>query len=166
MAISVGPPRLDIKPLQRDGNLGPNIRGNHRGPSAGLNVHNPQPGMHYYHPRHPQADRGAAQYRRFRNAGYRPVGPDDPEYTSEALDLDFQQLGLKDYHLKKDTILMKIPNEKYREQQEFNQATRDAQTEGPTAEYLAKAREFDSNYGGRADGPIMYKGPGHGSHRE
>ena len=163
MAISVGPPRLDIAPLHQDGSVGHNIRGNHRGPAAGLNVHNPQPGMHYYHARHPQADRAAAQYRRFVNSGWRPVAPTDPEFTSEALDLDFAQLGLKDFHLKKDTILMRIPEEKYRAAQEFGQLSRDAQLEGPTSEYLSKSREFDGSYGAGAEGPIYYKNPGHGT---
>lgn len=146
-----------------EGNAGANVRGNHRGPSAGLNVHNPQPGMHYYHCRHPNADRQAAQYRRFYAQGWRPVGPDDPEYTAEDQELNLSGLGIKDFHLHKDTMLMRIPEEKYRELQEFAQAQRDAEVEGPTNEFLSKSRELDSTYGARAEGPIYYKGPGHGN---
>ena len=163
MSISVGPPRLDIAPLLPDGNVAANVRGNHRGPAAGLNVHNPQPGMHYFHCRHPQADRSAAQYRRFVNHGYRPVSPADPEFTSESLDLRFEELGLKDFHLKKDTILMKVPEETYRTQQEFAQMNRDAQVDGPTNEFLQRARELENSYGARAEGPTHYRGPGHGT---
>jgi hypothetical protein len=161
--MNVGPPRLDIQPLRPDGNIGANVRGNHRGPSAGLNVHNPQPGMHYYHVRHPNADRQAAQYRRFYAMGYRPVTSDDPEYTAEEADLNLAGVGIKDFHLHKDTLLMKVPEERYREQQEFAQSQRDAEVDGPTNEFLGKAHEFDHNYGARAEGPIFYKGPGHGN---
>lgn len=163
MAISLGPSRLDIQPLHPDGSVNANVRGNHRGPAAGLNVHNPQPGMHYYWCRHPQADRRGAQYRRYINQGYRPVAPGDPEYTQESLDLDFKGLGIQDFHIKSDVILMKVPEQTYRAHQEFAQATRDAQVDGPTAEYLSKSRELDSSYGARAEGPIYYKGPGHGN---
>lgn len=143
--------------------MGPNVRGNHRGPSAALNVHNPQPGFRYYHCRHPKADRQAAQYRRFFAEGWRPVGPDDPEYTSEEQELDLKRLGITDMNLHKDTLLMKIPEEKYREKAEFAQAQRDAQVEGPTNEYLNMARAFENSYGATAEGPIVYRGPGHGS---
>jgi hypothetical protein len=162
--MNVGPPRLDIQPLTSEGNVGPNIRGNHRGPAAGLNVHNPQAGMHYYHVRHPNADRSAAMYRTFYNQGWRPVGPNDPEYTSEEQDLDLSKLGIEDMNLHKDTLLMRIPEEQYRKLEAYNQANRDAQIEGPTHEFLSKSREFENSYGATADGPMFYRGPGHGSH--
>lgn len=163
MAITVGPPRLDIAPLHRDGNVEAGIRGNHRGPAAGLNVHNPQPGMHYYHCRHPKADRRGAQYRRFVNMGWEAVPPGAPEFCAESGDLRLKELGIDGFHINSDVILMRISEERYRRQVEFSRLTREAETDGPTNEYLQNARSFDANYGSRADGPIYYKGPGHGN---
>lgn len=163
MPISVGPPRLDIAPLHPDGNVGAGVRGNHRGPAEGLNVHNPQPGMHYYHCRHPKADRRGAQFRRFINQGWEPVPPDAPEYVAESTNLHFPQLGLDGFHTHGDVILIRISEERYRQMADFKRLTAEAELDGPTNEFLQRARDFDHNYGLRADGPIYYKGQGHGN---
>lgn len=139
------------------------MRGNHRGPAAGLNVHNPQPGMHYYHCRHPKADRRGAQFQRFMNMGWEPVPPGSPEYLAQNTNLKYSQLGLDQFSAHGDVLLIRISEEKYRRLAEFRRLTAESEVDGPTNEYLQQAHNFDSNYGLRADGPIYYKGQGHGN---
>lgn len=165
MAVSVGGNRLDIAPLGRDGNL-PGVRGNHRGPAAGLNLHGARPGYVYYWCRHPRADRRGAQYQRFLNMGWRPVPPDGPEYKAQEQSLNYSQLGLDSYQVHGDLVLMQMPEPRYRQLCEWRQEAAKSELEGPTNEYLSKARDFDSNYGARADGPIYYRGQGHGTRIE
>lgn len=160
--IQGGGSRELIRPLLRDGNLRPNVRGCHRWSSEALNVHNPQPGFIYYWCRHPRADRGGAQLQRFLNMGWEPVGPNDPERKGRETSMRFSDLGLDNYQAHGDVVLLRIPESKYRAYREHRARLAAAARTGPTEDFLNKGQHLDEMYAGRADGSIYYRGSGHG----
>lgn len=165
MALTAGFNRLDLKPLSELGDNKANVRGSHRGPAAGLNVHNPQPGFIYKWIRHPRHDRSAAQYRRFINMGYEVVGPDSPERRAESENLNLSKLGgLDNYQTHGDVVLVRIPEDKYRELQEFREHQRKVALAGVTDGYLSRGKDLESRLGATStsDRPLYYRGVEHG----
>jgi hypothetical protein len=163
MAISGGEPN-DLYYLRADGNAEEGVSGNHRGPAQALNVHNPEPGYQYYWVKHPRTDRGS-QLQRMVNLGYEIIGADAPEHKGREASLHYADLGLDNYQVHGDLVLLKIKEEKYREMREWLASLAKAASTGATAEFEEKGRNLNlpERYS-RADGPIYYKGPGHGIH--
>jgi hypothetical protein len=163
MPVSGGEPN-NLYYLRPDGNAEEHVSGNHRGPAQALNVHNPQPGYMYYWVKHPRTDRGS-QLQRFVNLGYEVCGASAPEHKGREASLNYSEMGLDNYQVHGDLVLLKIKEEKYKEMREWLATVAKAAKEGPTAEYEEKGRNLNlpERYS-RADGPIYYKGPGHGIH--
>ena len=164
MTLSAGVNRLDLVPINELGERRAGVRGSHLGPASGLNIQGAQPGMVYKWIRHPKHDRGGAQLQRFVNMGYEVVPPGDPEYKDREASLQYSQLGVDGYQVHGDVLLVRIPEEKERERQEFRTLQNQIAMTGGADEYLSRGEDLSNRYGltDRAEGPIYYKGPGHG----
>lgn len=161
MALSGGLPLDWLKPLRWDSTVGPNERGTHRGPSRSMNVVNALPGFIYYWARHPRLDRGS-NLQRFINEGWEVVPPDSPEHKGRELKLSYSQFGLDNYQVHGDLVLLRIPEAKYREKAELRAQLAKAAIQGPTEDYQQRGAPLEERFGSRADGPIYYRGHGHG----
>lgn len=165
MALTGGADRSDLEAL--DDGLIPltgeaSPRGPHVGHNANLNVPNPQPGFSYYHGRNPKFDRGGQHYR-ITSWGYEVVGPDSPEFKSQAANLRYSAMGLDSYHTHGDVVLYRIREERYRQFCKYRKDAAAAALGGPTESWLQAGSEVEARSGyRRADGPIYYRTPAHG----
>lgn len=164
MALTGGIDRHELRPLNYHDKPGQQARGSHRLSSASLNVDGAQAGFVYYWGRHPSRDRGGAQLQRFVNDGWQIVGPNDPERKCKETSLNYSELGLDGYQAHGDLILLRMTEERYRERQQFKALQENGDADAATEDYLDKGRAYEAEYGTRADGPIYYRGTGHGSH--
>ena len=165
MPLSAGHRGLDLKPLNGAGEIQAGVRGSHRGPSTGLNVHNPQPGFVYSWIRHPKHDRGGSQFQRFINMGYQACGPNSPEMRGQTQNMNISELGLDNYQVHGDVVLMRIREDKYAERQEFKRQQAKVAADGSTDDFLAKGQSLENTYGlgQAADGPIYHRSGQHGT---
>jgi hypothetical protein len=161
MAITGGGDRRELRPLLPDGNYRRGYYGSHRGAAESLNARVP-PGMVPYWCRTPQSDRGMAQLQRFENEGWEVAPPGSQIKTPRTHDARYSQLGLDSYRPFGDLVLLQIPEEKYRRRQENLARLRDNAIEGPTRQYLHRGEGAQQAYGANAEGPIYYRGAGHG----
>jgi hypothetical protein len=160
--LSGGGNRLDIRPLDQSGNLQTGIRGSHRGHAQSLNIQNPIPGYVYYWCRHPSRDRGGSQLQQFINYGYEVVPPDSQEHKGRETSLNYAELGLDNYQVHGDLVLLRITEERYREFCRWRDAQNDPDRDAATDAYLEAGRDLEERFGAGADGPLRYKGSGHG----
>lgn len=163
MTLSVGPKLDDLIPYTESGEAVHTTRGSHQGPATGMNVGDPVPGFLYYWVQHPRHHRGGSQYRRFTQWGFEAVPPDSPEHKLQETSASYVELGLDSYQAHGDVLLMRIPEERYKELSAFRRHQAEVARDGITNEYLDKAHEYEARYGSTADGPIYYRGSGHGT---
>jgi hypothetical protein len=120
--------------------------------------------MVYYWCRHPRLDRGA-QLQRLINEGYEVVPPDSPEHKGKVVNLNYAQFGLDNYQVHGDVVMLRIPEERFRERQEMKTTLNQAGLTGVTQNYESRGMSLEERYGSSSDGPIYYRGPGHGIHQ-
>jgi hypothetical protein len=161
MSISGGSPNDLLRPLRHDGNATEEARGCHMGPAQALNVYKARDGFMYYWVRHPRVDRGT-QLQRFVNEGWEIVPPEAAEHKGRETSLNYSQFGLDNIQVHGDVLMLRIPEDKYRTMSEYRVQLAKVAREGPTAEYERKAESLPEHYRSRADGPIYYRGAGHG----
>lgn len=161
MTLQGGGSHNDLRPLMPDGNLLEGVRGSHRGSASDLNVVGALPGFHYYWGRLSQSF-----LMRFIRAGWEVVPPDSPE-RKLIEEPDWKGMELDSIQLKKDVVLLRIPEPKYREIQAHKATLAQIAAQGPTQEYLGKADQLPESARSGADGPLYYRGrlhdPGYGT---
>ena len=145
---------IDLNP---DGNLqGSEAMGCHRGDYEFYNVINPQPGMKYYH-----GLRTESGIRRGALRGWSVVPPDDPARMGNRVDPNFQAAGLDGYQTAGETVLMHMPEERYRQlcalREAANERMRQDNARGFTESDTAQSLQE------RYKQAVYFKAPGHGA---
>lgn len=157
--IQGGASRQDLRPADRDPNAP--IRGSHKGAAAALNVRNPQPGFVYAWGRTDQN-----YLIRKRNEGWEIVPPDSPERKEAETDPNWSQ-ALDQAQTRRDVVLLRITEERYREIQEDKQRRALAARSGAAESFLDKNYQLPERYRESTSGePVYYRAPGHGERRE
>jgi hypothetical protein len=154
MTIGSGEDLKWIKPVTPEAD----VAGDHRGRFEGLNVRSPQPGWHYYWER-----RQASDILRRTMDGFVVVQGDDPEKFGAKLPegIGLPQDGVRAYG---DVVLMKCPEDQYRELQAERLANAKAAREATTTAFLEKGHDVEQELGPhRTQGrEPYYKNIGHG----
>lgn len=132
------------------------VVGAHRGHHAALNIKNPQPGFRYYYER-----RDANKVLVKKNEGWEVVQANSPERWGDNLPEDVQKEldGVRAYQ---DVILLRIPEEKYRQNREHLRELAEASRRGSDREYLDKSREREHQLG-VTDREVYYARATHGT---
>lgn len=111
--------------------------GHFRGDLESLNIENADPDFAYYYARNNPND-----LVRFLNAGWAPVGPDDPEsYGFKRVKGWNIQHRLGTEHAFQDVLLMKIPLDRYRKIQEEKQAEHREMLNGVVTSFRERGEE-------------------------
>lgn len=160
--IQGGVDRADIRPLDHQGNYIKGARGNHRAHSSALNVYNAQPGYVYYWQRNDYDSLLASSH-----YGWEVVPPGAPERMGpENNPLFGAGVALDGVNVRRDVVLMRMPEARYRVYKEEKQQAALRALYGNTDAYLTEGQKAQRRYGASAGGPIYYRGPGHSTNVE
>lgn len=142
---SGGPPNQGIRPLNPNGQVGPNTYGTHRLHMEMLNVRNPRPGFNYYWCRRGSQARPDPMGYRLLMLGYRPVKATDPELSGQEIDPDILE-ALGGAQTATDVVLMRCPVDELRKRRDQSAAKSRALITEEEDQFLANVSAREQYY--------------------
>jgi hypothetical protein len=153
MSLDVGDDFSWFKPVDLSGET----IGSYIGDHEALNLSGAQPGFHYYYQRN-KTD----AIIRYLNKGWSVVGPDDPEKFGSGRVSWKVQTTLGTDRAYQDVVLMKIPLELYRQQQETLKELNESAINDHGPRFTELGAERAQQLRSKPKGMLYYMGRDHG----